>query len=223
MPFRETVFVNGEIYHIFNHAVYGQPIFKFSKDCQRALTTISFYKRDPLPVSLSHYLKISDKEKETVERLLKKSKIIVKVLCFCLMSNHFHFLLKQKKNQGISKFLANFQNSYTKYFNIRHSRSGHLFQGQFKAVRMETEEQLLHVSRYIHLNPYSSYLVKNFDALKNYSWSSLGEYLNLFDHRICTKKILLSFFKTLKSFEDFIFNQKDYQRDIQNIKHLLLE
>ena len=139
------------------------------------------------------------------------------------MPNHFHFLLKQRKDGGITRFLSNFQNSYTRYFNVRHQRTGHLFQGQFKAVRMETDEQLLHVSRYIHLNPYSSYLVKDFKALKDYPWSSLGEYLNLFDHKVSEKQTLLSFFSSVKKFEQFIFNQKDYQRELESIKHLLLE
>ena len=85
------------------------------------------------------------------------------------------------------------------------------------------ETQILHVSRYIHLNPYSSFLVKDFEALKDYPWSSLGEYLNLFDHKICEKETLLSFFPSLKKFEKFIFDQKDYQRELQTIKHLVLE
>ena len=223
MALREIVFTSDEAYHIFNRAVYNQPIFKYQKNCKRALTTISFYQLHPLPASLSHYLKISEKEKEIIDRLLTKSKKLVEILSFCLMPNHFHLLLKQKIKNGITKFVGNFQNSYTRYFNLFHKRKGYLFEGQFKAVWIETEEQLLHVSRYIHLNPYSSYLVKDFDQLEDYPWSSLGEYLNLFDYQICEKETLLSFFPSVKKFEQFIFNQKDYQRELESIKHLVLE
>lgn len=94
------------------------------------------------------------------------------------MPNHFHLLLKQTKENGISKLVANFQNSYTRYFNLKNERVGPLFQGVFKALRVKTDEQLIHVSRYIHLNPYSSSVIKSFEELKRYPWSSVEEYLH---------------------------------------------
>jgi len=223
MPLRKIVFGNDEIYHAYNRSINSQSIFEYKRNCERALKTISFYQFHPLPVSLSHYLKISQKEKKIIDNLLSKSKKLTDILSFCLMPNHFHFLLRQKIKEGISKFLANFQNSYTRYFNIFHDRNGHLFEGQFKAVRIETDDQLLHVSRYIHLNPYTSYLVKDFNELKDYPWSSLGEYLGFFAHQICEKKTLLSHFSSVKEFEKFIFDQKDYQRELGGIKYLVLE
>ena len=135
------------------------------------------------------------------------------------MPNHFHFLLKQTAEEGIAKFMSNFQNSYTRYFNTRHNRVGPLFQGPFRAVRVETDEQLLHLSRYIHLNPYSSFVVKNIKDLEEYQWSSFKEYLGK-EKGFCQKEIVMSFFKNPQDYRKFVFDQADYQRELQKIKHL---
>ena len=223
MPSRKTFFAPDQIYHVFNRSLNRQPIFSHRRNCERALLVLFFYQHYPRPSSLSHFIKMSSDRKEKAEEMLKKAIKRIEILAFCLMPNHFHLLIREKQGLKTSRFLSDFQNSYTRYFNIYHKRKGYLFQGQFKAVRIETDEQLLHVSRYIHLNPYSSYIVKDFDQLKDYPWSSLGEYLNIFDHKICEKETLLSYFPTVKKFEKFIFNQKDYQRDLETIKHLVLE
>jgi putative transposase len=138
------------------------------------------------------------------------------------MPNHFHFLLKQLKDNGISKFLGNLQNSYTRYFNIKRERDGSLFLDQFKAVLVRTDEQLVHVSRYIHLNPYTSYVVKEQDDLFKYTWSSLSEYLEN-KPEICELDTITSFFKSYKAYQNFIEDQADYQKQLYKIKHLVLE
>jgi len=123
---------------------------------------------------------------------------------------------------GISKFLSNFQNSYTRYFNTRHQRDGTLFLNQFKAVRIETDEQLIHVSRYIHLNPYASHVIKDIDRLEYYRWSSFSEYISKGDGFV-NKSLLLGFFKNAESYKTFVFDQADYQRTLKEIEHLALE
>jgi len=120
------------------------------------------------------------------------------------MPNHFHFLLKQAQDDGIAKFMSNFQNSYTKFFNTRNGRDGALFPDQFKAVRIETEDQLLHVHRYIHLNPYTSYVVSEIKDLISYPWSSISEYLDKNAQNICETKTVLSFFKDILAYKKFI-------------------
>ena len=142
------------------------------------------------------------------------------------MPNHFHLLLKQLKNNGISTLVANFQNSYTRYFNLKNKRVGPLFQGAFKAVRVETDEQFLHVSRYIHLNPYSSLVVKSLEELQRYPWSSLPEYLNPKKHKnkISFPKEILDFFDdNLHDYQKFIYNQAEYQKNLETIKHLIFD
>ena len=83
----------------------------------------------------------SDQRQEIWNRL-DKDKKHTDILSYCLMPNHFHLLLKQNDDNGISKLLANLQNSYARYFNIKNERIGPLFQGQFKAVRIDSEEQI---------------------------------------------------------------------------------
>lgn len=139
------------------------------------------------------------------------------------MPNHFHFLMKELIEEGIRKFVSNLQNSYAKYFNTKRKRVGSLFQEMFKAVRIETDEQFIHVARYIHLNPYSSLVVKNLEQLKNYPWCSLGNYFNENHFNFLEKDFLISFFKTKETFKNFTFNQADYQKHLEEIKHLALE
>ena len=76
----------------------------------------------------------------------------VEVHCYVLMSNHFHFLLRTLES-NLSRFMQRFNTAYTRYFNLRHRRSGHLYQGRYKAIVVEADEYLLEVSRYLHLNP----------------------------------------------------------------------
>jgi putative transposase len=118
--------------------------------------------------------------------------------------------------------LALFQNSITKYRNTKYKKEGHLFSGRFKAVRIEDESQLLHVHRYIHLNPYTSYVVKNIADLENYPYSSFREYLGL-DEGFCNKNVILSSFSNIDEYKKFVFNQADYQRELKKITHLVFD
>ncbi len=224
MPLRKTVLATGETYHVFNRGVNHQPIFIDKRDYPRALEIMSFYRFDKPSLRFSFYNRLPLEEKAKFwKKLEEKNQKIVTFLCFCLMPNHFHFFLRQEKENGISKFLANFQNSFTKYINTRHTRSGHLLQGQFKAVRIETENQLLHTSRYIHLNPYTSFIVNTVNQLKSYPWSSLPQYIRDDGKGICETNDILSSFSSNKQYLQFVLDQKDYQRTLRQIEHLLLE
>lgn len=137
------------------------------------------------------------------------------------MPNHFHFLLKQIKDNGISHFVANFQNSYTRYFNVKWKKDGPLLLTQFKAVRIEDDNQLLHVSRYIHLNPYSSFVIKSIDNLIDYPWSSLKEYLS--SANVVKSEEIINLIGSSKKYKKFLLDQADYQRTLDQIKHLTHE
>lgn len=222
MPSRIIPLITDQIYHVFNRSVERIPIYTSIKAAKRAIDTITYYRFEHLPVRLSYFLVWSEtKQKELLKQLEQENKTLVTIICYCFMANHFHFLLKQNQQNGISKFLSQFQNSFTKYFNTITKRKGHLFLGQFKAVRIETDEQLLHISRYIHLNPYSSFVVKNLESLLSYEWSSLPEYLGK-NRGFCNKEYILSKFKET-SYLKFILDQADYQRRLETIKHLTQE
>jgi len=151
MPYRDEILAPEEIYHIFNRGVAALPIYLTSRSYLRFLDLVDYYRLSNTPFSFSKLLSLPREERENLlARLRKENAIHIEILVFCLMPNHFHFLLKQITDNGISTFMRNLQNSYAKYFNIKNERAGPLFQSMFKAVRIETDEQLLHVSRYIH-------------------------------------------------------------------------
>ncbi len=222
MPVRKIPFVNGQVYHIFNRGVNLSNIFFDKRDYRRAINLLSFYQVGDAPIRYSKFIKSAGEIRKNYEESLKKMQRVVDIICFCLMPNHFHLLLKQKEEDGIAKFIRNFQIGYSRYINEKENRIGALFQGQFKAVRVENDEQLIHLSRYIHLNPFSSFLIKNLSEIEKYSWSSYSEYI--FDiNGICQKELILSFFRNKNDYRKFVLNNADYQRKLDKIKHLVLE
>lgn len=212
MPSRIIPFVNEQIYHVYNRGVEKRPIFESSRDYQRFLKTLLYYQiQGPKPrFSKFFHPKIFK---------IDLSKKIVDILAYCLMSNHFHLLIKQTRDRGITELVSKLSNSYTKYYNTKYARVGPLLQGEFKSVLVESDEQLIHLSRYIHLNPISSFLVKN---LGQYQWSSYHEYIN--DQKgICLKEDVLGFFKSPKDYEQFVLDQADYAQKLEIIKHQLID
>lgn len=225
MPGRKIPLITGQVYHIFNRGVAEQPTFLDKKDYQRALETAFFYQNLKTPLRYSYFIRLTrDRRLEILKKLREEKDYSVDIIAYCFMPNHFHFLLKQLKDTGISIYMSNLCNSYTRYFNTKRKRIGPIFQGKFKGVRIGTDEQLLHVQRYIHLNPYSSYVVKTLNELEDYQCSSLPEYLGLRDQEFCKKELVLKgHFRDTKTYRKFIFDQADYQRRLEQIKHLTLE
>lgn len=219
---RKLVFANNIIYHVFNRGVEKRPTFTNRREFKRAYETLKYYRLADLSMKFSKFLNLNKEERQRVETNLNQQNSLVEVIAFCFMPNHFHFLLKQKKDNGISKFMANFQNSYSKYFNTKHERIGPLFQGLFKAVIVESDEQLVHLSRYIHLNPTTSFLVKA-EELMNYEWSSLPEYLDLKQGGFVVKDVILDFFKSQEQYKKFVFDQIEYAQELESLKHLTIE
>ncbi|OIN97788.1 hypothetical protein AUJ66_02200 [Candidatus Desantisbacteria bacterium CG1_02_38_46] len=113
------------------------------------------------------------KFKEIIQKVLKRTGAIVH--CYGLMDNHYH-LLPETPRGNISKAMHDLNTSYTVYFNKRHKRVGHLFQGRFKGILIEKDAYLLELSRYIHLNPVRAGLVKR---PEDYKWSSYRGYIGL--------------------------------------------
>ncbi|MEK6819064.1 MAG: transposase, partial [Nanoarchaeota archaeon] len=199
-----------------------QPTFTSTREYKRALSTILLYRFNSPPVKLSKFLLMKTEVQSNIIKALENNKL-VEIHSYTFMPNHFHFLLTQVFESGISKFMGNFQNSYTRYFNTKNKRDGSLFLDQFKAKRIEDDKILIHVQRYIDLNPYTSFILKDIDELAKYPWSSLKDYLNDSDSDICDKKLIMSIFKSKDIYLKFVLNQADYQRTIDKIKHLTFE
>lgn len=224
MPYRTVILAQDQIYHVYNRGVAAMPIFHSSKDYSRFLALVDYYRFINTPASFSQVMKLPYDERDKIfAGLRKENKTHVDILSFCLMPNHFHLLLKQLTEKGISIFLSNLQNGYAKYFNIKNSRVGPLFQSMFKAVRVDTDEQLTHVSRYIHLNPSTGYIVEPKNLLE-YHWFSLGTYLKEGKvYPFMSVDLILGLFKNRQGYYQFVLNQADYQRELDKIKHLALE
>lgn len=220
--YRKTILATGEIYHVYNRGVEKRPLFLTKWDSNRFLEIINYYRFINCPVKYSYFKLMSgDKKEDVLKNLEETSGKWVDILAFCLMPNHVHFLLKQLEDNGISKFMAKIQNSFSHFFNVKQERVGHLFQGSFKAVKIESDEQLIHVSRYIHLNPVSSYIT-SFGKIEDYEFSSYPEYIGK-KIGFCNTELVLAHFKNPDDYKKFVKDQSDYQSQLDNIKHLTLE
>lgn len=220
--FRKISFRDDEIYHVFNRGMDHRNIFTNKREFYRAQNLIKFYRHKEIPARFSHVVKHSKDIKEKILEKLFTSERIIDILSYCLMPNHFHFLLKQTSDKGIATFISNFSNAYTKYFNTKAERTGPLLEGVFKAVHIESEEQLIHVSRYIHLNPVASSIIPK-EQLNDYLWSSYPEYIGMSGTVICEKESVLGYFKSITEYQKFVEDQIDYAKQLDAIKHLVLE
>ena len=170
----------GEHYHIFNRGSNKQIIFLDDTDRVRFLFLILYFQSPTILQNIGrpvrHFVKHSvfnierDIEREIVD------KRFVEVLGFCLMPNHFHLIIKEVEEGGISQYMQRVLNAYTKYFNTKYKKSGHLFQGPYRAVHVKDNRQLLHLSAYIHKNPRE---IKGWvDNEEKYKWSSYQDFIS---------------------------------------------
>ncbi|MDP3888893.1 MAG: transposase [bacterium] len=220
---RQVVLAPGEIYHVFNRSIEQRPVFTNKREYKRALQAFDYYRFKSPPLRLSKAMLLETKLREDFFQSFKKEgEKLVDIIAYCFMPNHFHFLLKQKEENGISRFTSNFTNSYTRYYNTKYKRIGALFQGIFKAVHVGNDEQLIHVSRYIHLNPVVSFLVQP-DMLDSYLWSSFQEFIGKSQDNFCATEIILDNFSSSNEYREFVNDRIDYGRKLELIKHLILE
>ena len=224
MTRRVTPIITNQIYHIFNRGIASQPIFSSVYDYRRFIELIDYYRYTSPTLRFSFYRRLPDKKKQKYYYDMKNNKSPqIEIFAYCLMPNHYHFVIKEINGNGISKFIANLQNSYAKYFNIRNNRTGSLFSEMFKNVRVDKDEQFIHLVRYIHLNPLTSYIIKKPEELDNYPWSSLPFYLFNSSSEFLERKLLLSYFKNIKELDKFTKDQIGYQRQIHHLRYLTLE
>lgn len=214
MPGRMVPIVNNEIYHIFNRGSDKRSIFLQPKDYRRFIKTFYYYRFEgPKP-------KLSSLNKNNFDYFKPDpASRLVEIFCYCLMPNHFHFMVRQLKTSGISIFMSQLANSYTKYFNTKRKRVGPLLQGAFKTTRVETDQQLIHLSRYIHINPVVAGLI---DRPENYPWSSYTEYRDGISG-FCSTDLILSFFPSRKEYCKFTEEQISYGKTLEIIKHQVID
>lgn len=135
MPSRFTPLVQDYYYHVFNRGVNKRPIFKSKYEYRRFLLLLRFYNSLEYPIKFSKFIKLSVDQRKEIWNRLGREKTHTDILTYCLMPNHFHLLLKQNSENGISKLLGNLQNSYARYFNIKNERIYPLFRDNLRQLR----------------------------------------------------------------------------------------
>jgi putative transposase len=145
---------------------------------------------------------------------------LVDIIAFCIMPTHVHFALRQLTEGGISMYMGNVLNSYARYFNIKYRRKGPLYEGRFKSVLVESNEQLYHLTRYIHLNPVTAGLA---DKPEEWKASSYNEYTSRIEksEKTCKFDDLLNI--DPHSYNEFVMMRKDYQKELSRIKGLVID
>jgi len=184
MPRKPRVDLPNFLYHIIVRGNNKQPIYLDKNDYQRFI------------------------------KMLKtaKEKYNFKLYAFALMPNHFHLLLKPGEKAGISKIMQSLNTGFTMYFNRKHNRCGHLYQGRYKSILVEEEVYLLELIRYIHLNPVRAELVED---VSKYAYSSFNHYMDLKEKDLVDKDEILERFGKTKEVQIIKLNDflvKDTKR-----------
>jgi len=220
--YRKDKLIEGEIYHIFSKSIAGFKIFNSYANSARMLATIRYYQMKNLTKKFSIFIRSErlKKEQDYFYNFLQGKEKLVEIIAYCLMPTHLHLILKQLKRNGISIFMNDILNSYTRYFNVKAGRKGPLWESRFKNVLVKTDEQLIHLTRYMHLNPVTAYLV---DKPQNWEFSSYREYLGKASEEdiVCRYEDLLNI--QPDSYKEFVNDQIDYQRSLAAIKDLMLD
>lgn len=163
---RKIPFLNDHYYHVYNRGVDKRDVFLDKEDHYRFISYLIICNDTKCITNTTKRLA------SIIEHANTRAKL-VDIVSYCLMPNHFHLLIKQRSANGIANFLKKLGGGYTLYFNKKYERSGVLFQGKTKNVLVETDAQLLHLSRYIHLNPKDINNIDSETDIENYPWSSL--------------------------------------------------
>src|SRR3989344_2288389 len=176
---RNTKIVPGEYYHLLNRGVSKQNIFFDKSDWTRFLFLILYLQSPAVFQNIGRPVKefvkhsVFNIEQDVVLEVI--SRRYVELIAFCIMPNHFHLIVKEEKESGIAQYMQRCLNGYTKYINTRYQKSGHIFQGPYKAVHVGDNRQLLYLSTYVHRNPRELSKWKNREH--QYPWSSYQDFV----------------------------------------------
>lgn len=212
MPSRNTVksFIEDGYYHVYNRGVDKRIIFLNQYDCERFLFYLKTY------LTPQEDLLLQSQSNPGLLRFVSKSlHTEVDLLSFSLMPNHFHLLLKQHTEDGITKLMKRLITAYVRYFNTKYERKGPLFESIYKACNVESDSYLLHLSRYIHLNP-----IKVSSEIDFRNYSSLAYFLGgKYANWIQTQDILQYFQSVSRdlaviSYKSFIENYAQDPKEI---------
>lgn len=219
---RKELLVSENVYHIFSKSIAAFKIFNTHSDYIRMEDTIRYYQFEKRGVKFSKFIKSPFFQRDNLTSVVLANSCanLVVIIAYCLMPTHLHLILQQLVDGGISTFIGNVLNSYSRYFNIKHNRKGPLWESKFKNVLVNNSEQLLHLTRYLHLNPVTSGLVSK---PEDWTFSSYREFL----WEVEARKRICNFEEFLElspfTYRQFVEDRVSYQRELAKIKHLVID
>lgn len=212
-------FSNDAIYHLYNRGVEKRNVFLHEKDYLRFVVNLHEFNDATSTINFGRNLNHNLIE---VRLQSKQERQMVEILAFCLMPNHYHLMVRQLIDNGITEFMRKLGTGYTNYFNLKNKRVGPLFQGKFKAILLEKEAHFIHLPHYIHLNPLDLFMpewrerkIKDVDGalkfLKQYRWSSFQDYTGIKNFPTVTKQDFLH--ECVGGTNDFLTMTKEWISD----------
>ena len=217
---RKFTFQTGDYYHLYNRGVDRRNIFIDNGDYFRFLNSMKEFNDTKPVVSLYLRRKAGQLRQQRGLAPFKGAKPLIEIIAYNLLPNHFHFILKQLVNGGLSEFMKRLGGGYTGYFNNKYNRTGSLFEGTFKSIQIITNEYLLWLSAYVNGNADIHRIAK----IENWHWSSYKDYLELRPGTLCNKKVILCQFKNIKEYKNLVETViRDSKERKNEIKKYLLE
>ena len=210
----------GEYYHIFSRTILNIPEFKDYSNAKRLYLAFLISNSTKSSGAFELLRKNKDVSLNEILKITEDGKKLVDILCYVIMSDHYHLLLREREENGITNFILKCNTSIAKYINIKNERRGPLFESRFKSKHIDSNEYLLHLSLYIHLNPldflvgkgWREHSLKNWSSVKSklldYQWSSLKHFLD-----ITQKNPVISGIEIIKKQFD---NEKDYENFLKD-------
>ena len=207
-------FYSGQFYHVCNKSISNYSIFRRQLFARRFLDVVDYYNTKEVVQNFG-------KSKQLKELLLPgllnmNDERIVDIYAYCVMPDHYHLLFEVLEPDYITHFISKVQNSYTRFYNLQNRRKGPLWQSHFRIIQVDSDEQLLHVSRYIHLKPTTGKLVVK---PEDWPYSSYFSYVN---SNILKEKHALRV-NSIQAYRAFVEGNIDYQKKLKEIKKILLD
>jgi putative transposase len=216
---RKEKFVPNEYYHIYNRTIFNIPEFKEPENAKKLLNSFLIANSTKSGEAFLFLRNNKNAKINDALKITKQGQKLVDVLCYVIMPAHYHLLLKERQENGIINFVHKCDISISKYINIKKERKGSLFEGRFSSKHINSDEYLVHLSVYIHLNPldflvgknWREHKLKNWLKAKNkllaYQWTSLKSYIsNIKDPVISGQKIIMDQFDTKSGYEQYLKN-----------------
>lgn len=238
---RKVKFSPGYFYHIYNRGIDQRDIFLSDADRWRFLQGLFLFNNEKTIANLLFQLEQEKKAlnfniiREFLEKENNERKPLVRIVLDCLRPNHFHLLLEEISNGGISKFMHKIGAGYTGYFNKKYQRSGHLFQGPFRAVMVENDNQFRYIAAYINvINPAQEIepkikeigvgnIKRVLEFTEDFPWSTHREYLGLRESIIIDKNAMEKMFSSPQDYEKFIRDVLEGKKKLDHINNLILD